>query len=74
MGATVGGRRVKTFDTEALVATQERTFPALEYVVYAEAAIERAARHMRQAREALRRENRRAEREATKAVVNHTGE
>ena len=74
MGATVGGRTVRTHDTPALVATQDRTFPALECLVYAEALLERAARHMRRAREALGRENRRAEREATTAAVNHTGE
>jgi len=74
MGATVGGRTVRTHDTPALVATQDRTFPALESLAYAEVLIERTARHLRRAREALGRENRRAEREATTAAVNHTGE
>jgi len=72
MGATVTGRRVKTHDTEALVATQNQTFPALESLAYAEVLIERTARHLRRAREALGRENRRAERGATAAVANDT--
>ena len=67
MGATVGGRRVKTFDTEALVAHQDRTFPAMEALAYALSSAERTIAYVRRAQRALGETNRELERAA-----NHT--